>query len=428
MIAEFGPFELPVARSGSARATAAVELIEWLAGDECHELDDVGLAAGLGRRLRAAGLPIDRLALHLRTLHPELFGRSIAWSPDEAVEVRDRAHGIEVSPGFAGSPLRRVMEMRKPMIVRLDGASDPAWVHTDLFDGRGLVEFVIVPLRNSDGLVSAATFSTRRANGFALSDLATLDRIVPALRNACELRTLGRVELTLLDTYVGATTARRVMAGRIRRGEVERLEAALMLCDLRGFTELSNRLPEKRVLELLNTYFDRVLPAITRAGGEVVKFMGDAALAFFHCDSPAASCASALQGALSALEDLDRCEEPDAELHAGIALHYGTVSYGNIGSGQRLDFTVIGPDVNLVSRIQTVCSATGRPLVMSERFARLLDPDAAIPIGRHDLRGFVEPVELYALAGNAAHVDGRIEGGGRPFVDPEERGARGGGT
>ncbi|NRP72014.1 Adenylate cyclase 1 [Ensifer psoraleae] len=403
MIAECGRSGSPPGASGGSISTAAtIELIEWLVGDECHELDDAGLAAGFGRRLRAAGLPIDRLTLNLRTLHPEILGRSVAWAPNEAVEVRDREHGTEISPGFAGSPLRRVMETRKPVIVRLDGSIDPAWVHTDLFHGRGLIEFVIVPLCNADGLVSAATFSTTCPIGFAPSELAALDRIVPALRNACELRTLRRVELTLLDTYVGATTARRVMAGRIRRGEVETLEAGLMLCDLRGFTELSNRLPAERVLELLNAYFDRVVPAIADAGGEVIKFMGDAALAFFHRDSPAASCSAALQGSLSALEGLGRFAAPDAELHAGIALHYGEVGYGNIGSGRRLDFTVIGPDVNLVSRIQAVCSATSRPLLMSKRFAMLLNPGTAITAGRYALTGFVEPAELYSLAGSFA--------------------------
>lgn len=384
-------------KSGSPSAVTTA-LIEWLAGDECHELDDAGLAAGLGQRLRGAGLPIDRLTLHLRTLHPEIFGRSVAWSTGETVEVRDRVHGVELSPGFAGSPLRLVMKTREPLVVRPDGSNDPAWFHTDLFLGRGLVEFVVVPLANADGLVSAASFSTTRPSGFAVSDRAVLNGIVPALRNACELLTLRRMELTLLDTYVGATTARRVMAGRVRRGEVETLEAGLMLCDLRGFTELSNRLPGERVLELLNAYFDHVVPAINSAGGEVIKFMGDAALAFFHQDSPAASCAAALQGAMSALEGLGRFTAPDAELHAGIALHYGEVSYGNIGSGQRLDFTVIGPDVNLVSRIQAICSATSRPLLMSERFAKLLVPGAVVAIGRFDLRGFVEPAELYALA------------------------------
>jgi adenylate cyclase len=397
---------VPATGDRSATPAATGELIEWLTGDECHELDDAGLAAGVGQRLRAAGLPIDRLALHLRTLHPELFGRSLAWSPDEAVEIHDREHGIEVSPGYAGSPLRRVMETCKPLIVRADGSNDPAWVHTDLFHGRDLVEFVIVPLRTADGLVSAATFATTRPSGFSSSERAILDRIVPALRTACELRTLRRVELTLLDTYVGASSARRVMAGRIRRGEFETLEAGLMLCDLRGFTELSNRLPGTRVFELLNAYFDIVVPAITEAGGEVIKFMGDAALAFFHRDSPAASCSAALQGALRALDGLGRFTAPDAELHTGIALHYGEVGYGNIGSGRRLDFTVIGRDVNLVSRIQSVCSTTGRPLLMSRRFALLLESGAAVAIGRHKLRGFVRPAELYALAGGVARGRG----------------------
>jgi adenylate cyclase len=406
MIAESGKSGSPPARrGGSASSAARAALIEWLAGDECHALNESGLAAEFGRRLRAAGLPVDRLTLHLRTLHPEIFGRSVAWTPGETVEVRDREHGIEVSPGFAGSPLRRVMETREPLIVRLDDSNDPAWFHTDLFDGRGLVEFVIVPLCNADGMVSAASFSTTCPSGFTLSERAALDQIVPALRNACELLTLRRVESTLLDTYVGATTARRVMAGGVRRGEVETLEAGLMLCDLRGFTELSNRLPGERVLELLNAYFDLVVPAITFAGGEVIKFMGDAALAFFHRDSPAASCSAALQGATSALEGLGRFTAPDAELHAGIALHYGEVSYGNIGSGRRLDFTVIGPDVNLVSRIQAVCSATSRPLLMSERFAMLLNSGTAVTIGRFELRGFAEPAELYALADSYAQSD-----------------------
>ena len=394
-----------------AGAASIADLIEWLAGDECHDLDDAGLAAGVGNRLRAAGLPVDRLTLHLRTLHPEILGRSVAWSPNEPVQVRDREHGTEVAPGFAGSPLWHVMEQRQPLIVRLEDGLPPSWAETDLFRGRKLVEFVIVPLRGADGRGSAASFSTTRRSGFTASERAALDRIVPALRTVCELRTLRRIELTLLDTYVGVATARRVMAGRIRRGEVETLEAALLLCDMRGFTAMSNRLPGLRVIQLLDAYFDCVVPAITEAGGEVIKFMGDAVLSYFHRDSPAAACAAALQGAIGGLEALSRFSVPDAELHTGIALHYGEVSYGNIGSSQRLDFTVIGPDVNRVSRIQGVCSKTGRPLLMSERFAMLLDRDGVVAIGRHLLAGFAEPAELYALDDDPGRPSG-------PWRDP----------
>lgn len=385
-------------RQGSVGASAVAEVIEWLIGDECHELDDAGLIAGLGRRLRAAGLPLDRLTLHLRTLHPEILGRAVAWAPGEAVEIHDREHGIEVSAAFAGTPLLWVMETREKQIVRLDEPSGSATAQLDIFAGRGLVELVIVPLCNADGPVSAAAFGTARPGGFAPVEQAMLQRIVPALRTACELRTLRQTELTLLDTYIGSVTARRVLAGRVRRGQIETLDAALLLCDLRGFTELSNRLPGERVLELLDAYFDRVVPAIAAEGGEILKFMGDAVLAFFHGEDAATACAAALHGALNALDALHGLDEPDAALSAGIALHYGEVSYGNIGSGRRLDFTVIGPDVNLVSRIQSVCSTSSHELLMSGRFARFLVGEATVSIGDHRLKGFDEPIELHALS------------------------------
>jgi adenylate cyclase len=136
---------------------------------------------------------------------------------------------------------------------------------------------------------------------------------------------------------------------------------------------------------------------VAAAGGEVLKFIGDAVLAFFHRDEAGAACGAALKGSLMALENLSKFHAPDAELHAGVALHYGRVNYGNIGSGNRLDFTLIGPDVNLLSRIQTVCSTTGNRVVMSERFASLLNGARPSAIGSHQLKGFPAPVQLYGL-------------------------------
>jgi adenylate cyclase len=353
--------------------------------------------AELGSRLSAIGLPIDHLGLYLRALHPEVRSRTIAWAPDEPVQIRDRKHGEELSAAFLNknNPIRRVWETQKPLVVRVDHLNDAIWTHIDIFEGRHLVEFVVLPLRNVDALPNAVSFATARNSGFSAAERAALIRIAPALRNACELRTLRRAEQTLLDTYVGALAARRVLEGHIRRGEVETLEAALMLCDLRGFTELSNRLPSKRVLQLLDAYFGCVVPAINETGGEVIKFMGDAVLAFFHREDAASACAAGLQGALGALQRLQRLALSDAELRAGIALHYGVVSYGNIGYGHRLDFTLIGPDVNLVSRLQGICSITCQSLLMSGRFAGLLDPTLVVALGPHQLKGFAEPAELY---------------------------------
>ncbi len=380
----------------SLAADLIVAIVEWLSGNECHELDDAGLIAGLGRRLRAAGLPVDRLALHLRAFHPEILGRTLAWAPNEPVEIHDRQHGGDISKTVMDSPLGPATEVRGPLAIYRSDRGDEAWTRIDVFRGRYLAELVVVRLHNADGPTSAAMFGTARPAGFDPTHRAALERIVPALRNACELRTLRRGELNLLDTYFGATTAQRILAGRIRRGQIESLDAALMLCDLRGFTDLSNRLPTERVLELLNLYFDQVLPAIAEGGGEVLKFMGDAVMAFFRRDDAAEACRVALQAASAALDRLDRLAEPDARLRAGVALHYGKVSYGNIGSGHRLDFTVIGPDVNLVSRIQTACANTGRPVLMSRRFTDLIGPGRAATIGFHELKGFHEPVELHA--------------------------------
>jgi pimeloyl-ACP methyl ester carboxylesterase len=160
----------------------------------------------------------DRLSLHMRTLHPEFLGRTLAWAPNEPVEIHDREHGIEVSQAFMSNPVLQVLETGEPLVVRRAEDDDATWTKTDIYQGRHLAELVIVPLHNAEGPMSAATFGTVRSAGFSATNGKALERIVPALRNACELRTLRQGELTLLNTYVGATTGRRILAGRIRRG------------------------------------------------------------------------------------------------------------------------------------------------------------------------------------------------------------------
>jgi adenylate cyclase len=373
---------------------AVLSLIEWLSGDECHALDEADLVFGLGRRLRDLGLPIDRLTLHLMTLHPEIIGRSVAWAPNEPVEIHDREHSA-ITPTFLNSALARAMRNRETIITGL-GDANRDWRKLDVFAGRELVELFIVPLCNADGPVSAASFGTGRPGGFSSTERQTIERIIPALRNACDLRALRQVELSLLDTYVGPMTAKRILAGRIRTGETETLEAALLLCDLRGFTDLSNRLTGERVLALLNAYFDAVVPAITREGGDILKFMGDAVLAVFPTHDAERAGNAALAASDAILRQIDSLSFADARLEAGIALHYGEVSYGNVGSGRRLDFTVIGPDVNLLSRIQGVCAESGQRLLMSERFSGLLRHRESASIGTRALKGFDAEVELFA--------------------------------
>jgi adenylate cyclase len=374
----------------------AFDLIDWLVGDECHELDLSGLTAGFGVRLRTAGISLDQFALHLRTLHPLVRGSTVAWAPNEAVEFFDYQHAADPS-ALLKNPLYHVGRTREWLTLRPDDAPTK-WSTPDVFRSRHLAEILIAPLLNAGPFPSAASFGTRRPTGFSGSERALLEAVVPALRSASELKLLHLVETTLLATYLGSAAGQRILAGHVQRGDVENLEAALMICDLRGFTDISNRHPEKRVLELLNIYFDQIVPAITNAGGEILKFMGDAVLAYFlHEGGAVASCAAAFDAAGIASARLAMAsKDAGADLRVGIALHYGKVSYGNIGSGTRLDFTVIGRDVNLVSRIQSVCALSGRSPLMSKRFAELLAAPHCESIGRHELKGFGEPVELFA--------------------------------
>src|SRR6478672_9891631 len=374
----------------------AFEIIEWLASDGCHALDEAGLIDSLGAKLSRAGMPLHRMVFHLRALHPTVMGRSIAWAPGEPVAFLDHEHGQEATSRFQKSPILHVVSTRNWLVL---GMGDRRWSPHDMFLRRGLTELIIAPMIHGDAAraVSAVTFGTRRPTGFSPDEQAFLRRILPALRSAVELKMWRHTTSSLLDTYVGIDAEKRILSGHTRRGEVESLEAALMFCDMRGFTELSNRLPGERVLELLSIYFDQVVPVVTEGGGEILKFIGDGMLALFRdAARPSSSCAAAFKAARLAHERLGAMSLPDVELRAGIGLHFGEVSYGNIGSGERLDFTVIGRDVNLTSRIEGLCESTSQPLLMSERFARLLTLPGATSIGWHVIKGFVEPIQLFA--------------------------------
>jgi adenylate cyclase len=380
---------------GGTAAVGAGEVVRWLCSDACHDLDDAGVISGLGRRLQSLGLQIDRVGLHLRTLHPQILARSIMWSSGEPVQIIDRESIAGTPPVGLSNPLSRVRQTHEWVIEHSDGGA-PLLQWFDVYRDHHVRGFVAAPLLMAQGPAGVAVFATRSAQKFTPHEIELLSDIVPALRGVCEIRQLRRTEATLLDTYVGPQTGRRVLDGHIRRGDVESLRAALFLCDLRDFTLLSNQLPPAQVLDRLNLYFDQVVPAVTAQGGEILKFMGDAVLAFFHHESgPPESCRAAFAAARQALSRIDSVSHAGIPLRAGVALHHGEVAYGNIGSEGRLDFTVIGRDVNLVSRIQTVCGTISHSLLMSPQFAATLTNQMSRSVGRYPLKGFPEAIELF---------------------------------
>ncbi|HKV53066.1 MAG TPA: adenylate/guanylate cyclase domain-containing protein, partial [Candidatus Binataceae bacterium] len=240
--------------------------------------------------------------------------------------------------------------------------------------------------------------------GFDEAHIAGLKGLLPILSLVSEIRMKNRLARTLLETYVGAHAGELILAGATRRGSGTTVRAAILICDLRDFTRISDSWPRDDVISLLNDYFDAVSEPIARHGGEILKFMGDGLLAIFPLSQPSA-CADLLHAvtearqAMAALNEKNRANGSEA-LNFGIGVHVGDVMYGNIGSRARLDFTVIGPAVNMASRLEALSKQVGKPVLLSRAFADLVKGEFALErVGKYSVRGFSEPIELFAYEG-----------------------------
>jgi adenylate cyclase len=364
------------------------------------------LLDALSNRLVAGGVPIARCWLHTRTLHPNYAGLSRIWQPGQPIVARLLDYGFEQTEAYLRSPVRLVVAQRAHLRWRLDEADTALLpVLAELRDA-GHRDYAIWPVIYSDGAINVVSWTTREAAGFTAAQIAVLEGLLPVLAMTMEVKSLRRFATNTLATYVGREPADLILHGQIRRGDVRTTTAALMLVDLRDFTALSDMLPPDLVIETLNRYFDCVIPPVRRRGGEIIKFMGDAILVMFN-EGPGRNARDACQAAMdAAAEALAALNHSNAGsnapgLHAWFALHHGAVSYGNIGTGDRLDFTVIGPDVNLTSRIERLCRDIDRQVVMSATFAALIDRPMQ-EIGHFNIRGFARMQLLFGLPPQAA--------------------------
>jgi adenylate cyclase len=388
---------------GELRTRAAGRLTDWLIREGRFLPDNSPLFTEFCERVAAADIPLDRATLHLRALHPDYRGVARVWRRGHPLDVRFMDYGIEKTATYSESPVRAVTEARERLDWRLDGDRPLPFPLLDELREEGYTHYVIAPFVYVEGLVNALSWATARPGGFAASEVQFLDDVLPALSIIVEQKAMRRFIGQMLTTYVGAEAGRLILEGQVRRGDVRSITAALMLVDMRDFSRLSDSMKPRDVIAMLNEYFDCIIPPVHEHGGEVVEIMGDGVLAIFHQppgDNAKEACRSALAAArqgLAALAERNRRQEPGAPvLQAGIALHYGTASYGNIGSGERLDFTVIGPDVNLTSRIEQFCRELDRSLIMSQEFAERLERPVW-ELGHFELRGFSRMQRLFEL-------------------------------
>jgi len=381
-------------------------LARWFVTEAFRITDTAALIGAAGEHIVAAGIPLWRLAYFQMTLHPEIAGKAYTWRRGGRAVTGEAPHGLRQEARFRDGPLRSVFEERKTLRVRLEDSEPTAPVLREL-KGDGATDYVALPLVFSTGRVDALSVVSDAPGGFSHHDLDRMYMLQFAFTRIVEIHSLRDTAVYLLDAYVGREAGQRILAGDIQRGGGQAIEAVIWYCDLRGFTKLSDRMPRDVVIALLNDYFGATGAAVTAAGGEILKFMGDAMLAIFPVANPAArpeAVAQAVHAAMAASDAIAALNERrhaagDPTIRFGLALHLGEVLFGNIGASARLDFTVIGPAVNHAARLEKLCSALAAPVVMSEAVAALLPHDQVEPLGAHSLKDIAEPQTVYGLRG-----------------------------
>jgi adenylate cyclase len=380
------------------------QITNWLIDGARSVVNSPRLMAEVCERMVEAGLPLWRVGIFVRTLHPEIFGRNFIWKPGAEVEFGTVDFKILDSPDFHSSPLFIVFQQGIEVRARVDDPQSNRFPIVAEMRAEGVTDYIALPLLFTDGAVHASSWTTRQPGGFTDDQLAALRQITTPLARVIEIISLRRQASSLLDTYVGNRAGERIMGGQIRRGHTESMNAAVWLSDLRGFTALSDRLPSETVVDILNQYFDCQVAAIRSHGGEVLKYMGDGLLAVFpideYVDDEQQVCSRVLEAAQQSRASVAELEYPIGDtierFRFGVALHVGRILYGNIGGGNRLDFTCIGPAVNLAARLEKIASRLHRTVVASEGFAGICRGGWS-DLGEFPIAGFAKAERVFGL-------------------------------
>ncbi|WP_192711589.1 adenylate/guanylate cyclase domain-containing protein [Methylobacterium sp. OAE515] len=413
-------------RIGTRESLAGLrdQTLRWLlSGTICERYLDNILVA-FCERLRAGGVSVARATLHLSTHHPQWLGIRILWQLGIS-EPRSQplAYGYLDAEAAAHGPVAAILSGAERVHRRLHaegtGTAGAAMDPLYRLDGQGLTDYVAWPLRFTLGKRHMADFASDHPDGFSDAERDLLEDLLPALAVVVEVRHKNRLTRLLLDTYVGPHAGEMILDGVTRRGSGTTMEAAVLIADLRGFTELAERRPRDEVIGTLNDFFDAICAPIERNGGEILKFMGDGLLATFPLSEPDA-CRATLRTAREACSGMkalnrDRAGRGLSQLGYGIGVNVGIVTYGNIGSHARLDFTMIGSAVNVAARLENLTKVLGYHVLFSGAFAALAhDGGELARLGTFPLRGLAKPLEVFTF-------EAFLSDGGRPAARADDR-------
>jgi len=382
-------------------------VIDWLMHRGRHMTQIETLVGEICARTRAAGAPIERVGFFFWTLHPLYWGNAMFWD-GERVDLRRAGPELRQQDTYLNSPVARIIEGERVMRRRIERDDCPIDypVLTEI-KASGATDWVLAEVVFSSGQRNAVSLATRRPGGFTDHDIAEIQKLLHPFALVMENFTNRELARTLLETYLGRHSGSRVLEGQIQRGDGEEIDALIWFSDLRDSTPLAEALGGRAFLELLNDYFEATAGAVLEHGGEVLRFIGDASLAVFPlqgADEPAlrrATCERAVAAVREArsrvrVANERRVGEGLHPFHYGVGLHVGRVLYGNIGTVQRLEFSVIGAAANETARIEALCKRTQSDAVVSQPV--IDEIGAAWPsLGQFELAGVAKPMEVFSV-------------------------------
>jgi adenylate cyclase len=396
----------------------AAGIVKWVTEAGLAGMTELELLHGYCNRLIAAGMPLARVNIVIDTLHPIHEGRVFRWrrhdqgNVDHVVEYGRTNVGGEAAANWRRSTYYHLLTSGEDFLRRRIGPG-----HVEDFSilaelrAEGQTDYLVLIHRfEAEGVIGEmdsfySSWTTDVESGFTDEQVSLVRELASPLMLALKCASLARIAKTLVETYLGRDAGHLVLKGRIARGVTDQIQAVLWYSDLRSFTHITETADPEQIIPFLNDYSEAIISSICEAGGDVLKLIGDGTLAIFKEEDSSLACRSALRAEQlmrSRIRTLNRdrmaLNLPVADAYLG--LHIGEVFYGNIGSQDRLDFTVVGPAVNEVSRIAALCRSVEREVLVSSAFfaaASTAEQECLVSVGRYALRGVNRPQELFTL-------------------------------
>jgi len=383
--------------------TTAERINAWMLNEGRLLGDGICIVEHYARLLRESGVPLQRANIAQLLANPLLAAWGVIWTSDETTQYDVERSTLEM-PAYIGGPFEYVLVNKTTLHKSLTdlNVEKEHGAYIDLAAAGGTDLYANL-LEYGDGSIQGCTYVTDNQYGFSDEHISLIENTRHGLACALEPVAMRRSTESLLRTYIGNGPASAVVDGSIRRGEHTTIDAVVMFSDLRGFTEKTEKWAKSDLFEALNSYFDAVVDAVEKSGGDVLKFMGDGILSVFPIknQSTKSTCEAAIDAARTAISSMntindERLKAGEQPLSMGIGIHLGSVTYGNIGSPSRLDFTVVGSAVNIASRVQDLCKRVGEPiLITSEIFKH--QSSGFVSQGAYNIRGVIKPIEVFAV-------------------------------